>query len=156
MKEITLKDYREFCSSKDTCTDCPLHMDYNGGYENCLGFVTEDPESADAIIQDWKKKQEQEKIAKRQKVYVIYDTSCGNTVRGIATSSKKAKQIKEKIAQNCLADLLAVDTEDSGIYWDVWTDDIKEDFYEEQVKNTFIIKEMIVDTYEDDEGVHAI
>lgn len=156
-KEITLEDYREFCSEQKDCDKCPLKGDtLSGIYENCLGYVTEHAAEADSAIQEWKEELEQEKIAKRQSLFIIYDKYFAETIYGVASSYAIAEKMVKKLGEEALADILAVDSEDSGIHWGSMTKEQQEEFYNTQIKSAFIIKEMKLDCYTYDEEVHAI
>lgn len=157
MKEITIKDYRDFCSAQYDCDDCSLLGDeLTGVYENCLGYVTEWAEKADHIVQEWKETKEKERINKRQTLYVVYDKYVAETIYGIAASEETAKKIIDSLAQKALANCLTVDAKDSGIYWDKMNDEQKAEFYETQIKSSFLIKKMKLDCYIYDKEVYAI
>lgn len=156
-KEITLKDYREFCLEQKDCDKCPLKGDaLSGIYENCLGYITEHAAEADNAIQKWKKEQEQAKIVKRQSLFVIYDNYFAETIYGVASSYKIAEKMVEKLCEEDLANCLAVDSEDSGIHWDKMTKEQQEEFYNTEIKSSFVIKEMKLDCAYYDEEVYAI
>lgn len=90
--------------------------------------------------------------------YIIYEKNyaCCDAIQGLADSLEKAETILEKIAQNALADCLAVDPEDSGIYWDNMTEEQQQEFYEEEIKSNWAIKKMKLNTYIIDNEVKMI
>lgn len=157
MKEITLKDYKNFCSAQRDCDTCPLLGDnVSGIYEHCMGYISEYPEAADSIIQEWQTIEEKEKIEKRQSVYVIYDKYFSNTIYGVASSYETAERITATLGQEALANCLAVDPEDSGIHWDEMSEEQRKEFINTEIKEGFLIKEMKLDCYIQNEEVHAI
>lgn len=151
-----LKDYKDFCSEQTDCGQCPLCGDAITGYYGCcMGFIVEHPELAEKTIATWKEEIRQRQIANRQSIYVIsneYDTC----IYAIASTKEKAEKIVEKLAMNALADCLAVDPEDSGIYWDGWDEGRRKSFYETEIKSGYCITETKLDTYKIDEEVECI
>lgn len=142
-----LKDYIDFCNEQSDCYMCPLCGDEVVGiYDCCMGFVSNYPEKAEEVITTWKENIRQRQIANQQTFYIVYDTALQN-IEAIATTQEKAEEIVDKLAQVALDTCLAVDPEDSGLDWDNWTEEYQRQFYETQIKSSFIIIEKKIDTY---------
>ena len=77
-------------------------------------------------------------------MFLLYDTEFREVFYGLFTTKEKAEEAKEKIWKSLLADALAVETEDSGIKWEEWSDEAKKEFIEEII-NTLGIKELTPD-----------
>lgn len=148
MTKISLEDYINFCSSwTGDCEHCPLQGDeVTGTYYCCLGCITEHPEYTENIITNWKRQQ----IEERKSIFLVVEKYNGDTevaISGMATTRQMAEEMLEKIAKAALEDCLAIDSEESGIYWDSWTAEERETFYEEDVKASWFIVEKKLDTY---------
>lgn len=72
-------------------------------------------------------------------VFIIVDRFAEGieAIQGVAD----AYEVAEKMAQETLTDCLAMDSEDSGIYWNNWTEERKQAFYEEEIKSNWTIVE---------------
>lgn len=95
---------------------------------------------------NWKHQQ----IEKRKSIFLVIEKYNGDTktaIGGIAATRQMAEEMLEKIAKDALENCLATDSEESGIYWDSWTAEERETFYEEEVKASWVIVEKKLDTY---------
>ena len=77
-------------------------------------------------------------------MFLLYDTEFREVFYGLFTTREKAEEAKEKIWRSLLADALAVNSEDSGIKWEEWSDEAKEKFVREII-STLGIKELTPD-----------
>lgn len=149
-----LKDYTDFCE-EHLCSECPLKDNIEGWYDCCMGFIVEHPNEAEEVIATWKKEVRQRQIANRQTIYIISDKYT-NCVYAAASGKENAEKIIEKLATNALADCLAVDPEDSGIYWDELDEEHRKNFYEKEIKSGYCITETKLDTYKIDKVVELV
>lgn len=135
-----LKDYIDFCDEQSDCYMCPLCGDEIVGiYDCCMGFISNYPEKAEEVMTAWK-----EDV--RQITYIV-TSEYDNSIYGIASSRDKAEEIIEKSAKETLENCIAVDPEDSGIYWEEWNETQRNEFYEKEIKSGYQIIERKMDTY---------
>lgn len=137
---ITIQDYRNFCNSKTQleCDNCPLRGNEElGTYDCCMGFIAEQPEEADLIIEKW---------LESQKTYVIYRPNLGgeDSICGIAKTAEEAEEMLKGFYTLALSECLAIPVEESGIDWDNWTEEKRNEFIEKEIKTDYAIKEMKV------------
>ena len=64
-------------------------------------------------------------------MFVIYDKETPTIIYGIASTKEKAEMAKERIVESAMADMLAVDPMESGIWWDDWSEEHKAALWQE-------------------------
>lgn len=147
-----LKDYKDFCNEQTDCNKCPLSGDELTGFYNCcIGFIVEHSSKAEEIIATWKEKSRRRQTVDRQTIFIV-TSEYDNSIYGTASSKEKAEEIIEKSAKEVLENCIAVDPEDSGIYWEDWDEARRNEFYEKEIKSGYQIIERKMDTYITEDG----
>lgn len=127
----TIQDYRNFCESRSSCKNCPLLNDY----PHCMGFIADNPEAADKVIQQW---------LNVPTVYIVVDKyeSGESAVKGVARTREEADKILDNLCSESLIDCLSEKPEESGVFWSEMSEQAQKDFYEKEIKASFAVIEM--------------
>lgn len=64
-------------------------------------------------------------------MFVIYDRETPNTIYGITETEQQAKTAKAFLVNDLIAEILTVDPMESGIYWESWSTEQKQQLKEE-------------------------
>lgn len=133
---VSFQDYKDFCTEQFGCKNCPFTRYH---YENCFGFIVDQPKEAERIIKEWKKGTD---------IFLVIDkySDAEHAILGIAPSHKAANKMLETIAADSLKKCLA--EEDSGVSWKEMSLKEQNDFFNNQIKSTFSIVKKKIGAYE--------